>query len=48
MSDVEITLKLPEDLIRRARAFGIEVEALFIAMLETQIRQKEAERKKSS
>lgn len=48
MSDLEITLKLPEELIQRARALGIDVEDKtdqFIALLETEIRRKEAGQK---
>ncbi len=45
MSDLEITLKLPENVIQRARALGIDVEGQadqFTAVLEKEIRLKEA------
>lgn len=45
MSDLEITLKMPEDVIQRARALGIDVEGRadqFTALLEKEIRLKEA------
>jgi hypothetical protein len=45
MSNVEITLKLPESLVRRAYAAGVRIEKqqeLLIALLESQIRRQEA------
>ncbi len=45
MSDVEITIKLPEELIQRAKAAGIQIEnqtEQIIALLEAQIRKQEA------
>ncbi len=44
MSNLEITFRLPEALIERARALGIDVEAQtepIIAALEKEIRRKE-------
>lgn len=45
MSDVEITIKLPEKLVERAKAVGIEIEGQreqIAAILETLIRKLEA------
>ena len=45
MSDVEITIRLPEALVERARAVGIEIEGQteqIAAVLEAHIRRREA------
>jgi hypothetical protein len=45
MSDVEITIKLPEDLVKRAQAAGVQIEAEtggFIEVLENKIERQEA------
>jgi hypothetical protein len=45
MSDIEITLRLPEELVQRAHAAGIAVEMLtpdLIDLLEQKIRRKQA------
>lgn len=45
MNVVEVTIKLPEDLIERAKATGIAIEdetEQFIALLETQIERRNA------
>jgi hypothetical protein len=45
MSDVEITIRLPEALVKRAKAAGVEIEAQqIIAVLEQEIRRAEAGR----
>jgi hypothetical protein len=45
MTDREITIRLPEDLIRRAEAAGIDLEASepeYAELIEQRIRRKEA------
>jgi hypothetical protein len=45
VSDIEITIKLPEELVERAKAVGIQIEEQteqIAAVLETQIRRREA------
>lgn len=45
MSDLELVLKIPEELVKRARAAGIEIELeadYLLDALETQIRRQEA------
>jgi hypothetical protein len=45
MSDLEITLKVPADLVERALAVGVNIDQQsdqLIALLEAQIRQREA------
>lgn len=45
MSDVEITIRLPEELVERAKAAGVEIEEQteqIAALLEKQIRRSEA------
>jgi hypothetical protein len=45
VSDVEITIKLPEALVERAKAVGIQIEEQteqIAAVLEAQIRKREA------
>ncbi len=48
MSDVEITIRLPEELIERAKASGVQIEnqtEQIIALLEAQIKKQEAGRR---
>jgi hypothetical protein len=45
MSSVEITIELPEELVARARAAGLEIESQtkeFIALLEKEVLRREA------
>jgi len=43
MSNVEITISVPEDLIERAQAVGVQIETeQIIALLESQIKRREA------
>ena len=45
MSDVEITIRLPEELVERAQEVGLQIEeqsAPFIALLEGEIKRREA------
>jgi post-segregation antitoxin (ccd killing protein) len=45
MNSVEITIKVPEELIARAQAAGVEIESQtqeFIMVLENEIRRREA------
>src|SRR5581483_836786 len=45
MSDVEITIRLPEELVERAKALGLDIEAVtseVIALLEQRIERKQA------
>ncbi len=45
MSDVEVILKLPSELVERARASGIEIEAVtpdIVALIQKRIERKEA------
>lgn len=45
MSDITITIKVPEELVARAQAAGIEIESQkdeFIALLDREIRKREA------
>jgi len=45
MSSVEITIKVPEELLARAQVAGIEIERYteeFLALLEREIRRREA------
>ena len=45
MSDIAISIKLPEELVERARAAGIQIEEQteeFIALVEKQIQRREA------
>jgi hypothetical protein len=45
MSDVEVTFKLPEELVERARAAGIEIETVtpdIVKLIEARIQRKEA------
>lgn len=45
MSDLEITIRLPEELVRRAKLAGIDIESAtpeLIDLIERRIRRKEA------
>lgn len=45
MSDIQIAIQLPEELVERARAAGLEIESItpdFIALLEERLKRKES------
>lgn len=45
MSDIEITIKLPEQLVERARAVKMNVEEELVKAIEQDIRSREAAQK---
>ena len=45
MADIEITIRLPEELIKRAKAVGMQIETItpdLVALLEERISRKQA------